>query len=128
MSKVWMMLVALLALGMFAFSACGDDEDGDDNGGGGDPFKGIDCTTTDTASCNYMICASKSVYDAVVSQDCSSMQDYCDAVEDCAVDYVSCMTAVCPAGTAYDVNNVTAMGDCSTNFSTCATNAASAAK
>lgn len=141
MSKFLMMLVALLAMGMFVFTACGDededgkdtsggdadtdgdgdtDQGGSDNGGGGDPFEGLDCAATDTMSCDYMICAVKSAYDQIAAMDCSTMQSYCDGVAECYATYVTCMTDVCPAGETYDAASADAMTACSTEVSTCA--------
>jgi hypothetical protein len=142
--KVLKMMVVVLSM-VFGFAlGCGDD-DGDKGGGGdgdtdsdtdgdsdgdsdsdsdsdsdADPFADFNCSTTDTASCDYLACSYKTSLDqALTSADCASLGTYCDDVTECYSQYIDCFLGECAAGgstASIDMNTVMA---CANNISTC---------
>ena len=110
-------VMAFALLMALAFSpACGDD--GDSGSGDGDAdsdsdgdsdsdsdsdadshselFEDYDCESGAEGSCDAFVCGFQDSFDGL--SDCAEMQDYCDAVSDCTVTEVECLTAACPPG------------------------------
>jgi hypothetical protein len=111
-------------------SAVSTDDDTTDNGttdnGNDDPFQEWNCSITDSNSCDYGACSMKSAYDQLMGQDCSTMPDACDAVEDCYSTYMDCFSVSCPPGDTVEDVDITPLSTCASNANTCITNATSA--
>lgn len=124
--RPWRLSLALLAL---VVAGCGDDDD--DSGspaagtGGqgtdqtGDPFAGIDCSGSNTNTCDSYVCGVKSSYDSVTGSCSTQPSETCTLYQGCIADYIPCVANACPGGTA----DTTALSTCSTTYSSCLTGA-----
>ena len=135
MSKKMMMLIALLAAGAFALSACDDDEDTDDkdtdntgeaaetdNADGGPDDTGgaadLDCSSVGSAgtTCEVTICTYMETFNSTYSAVAST-----DALKACGDRYLRCALAACPPEAEYDLTIGEKLNSCLETFAACVT-------
>ncbi len=100
MRKMWFMSVAVLISAMVVFSACGDDEDGDNN----NKAPALDCNTygSDATKCDYAICALQGA-----------------TGNSCYDDYLDCYMTGCPSGANVADADAAALANCGQEYSSC---------